>query len=140
MGRDATRDVEPLTAPGAYSGGARSARAWSRLPNAGNSASDRGTRSRRRRRNALSIEEGLGAAADRKPFPAGYPNGGQLFYGSSFIADHRGDLVAALGREDEGVLTAEFDLDFLATHRAAWGFFRDRRTDLYGALTQGRPA
>jgi N-carbamoylputrescine amidase len=69
----------------------------------------------------------------------GYPNGGQLFYGSSFIADHRGDLVAALGREDESVLTAEFDLDFLATHRAAWGFFRDRRTDLYGALTGARP-
>jgi len=71
---------------------------------------------------------------------ADYPNGGQLFYGSSFISDHRGDLVAAFGREDEGVLTASFDLDFLATHRAAWGFFRDRRPDLYGALTQGRPA
>ena len=71
---------------------------------------------------------------------AGYPNGGQQFYGSSFIADHRGDLVAAFGREDEGVLTAQFDLDFLATHRAAWGFFRDRRTDLYGVLTQARPA
>ena len=71
---------------------------------------------------------------------AGYPNGGQLFYGSSFIADHRGDLVAAFGREDDGVITAEFDLDFLATHRAAWGFFRDRRTDLYGPLAQGRPA
>ena len=70
---------------------------------------------------------------------AGYPNGGQQFYGSSFIADHRGDLVAALGREDDGVVKATFDLDFLATHRAAWGFFRDRRTDLYGALTQPRP-
>jgi N-carbamoylputrescine amidase len=71
---------------------------------------------------------------------AGYPNGGQQFYGSSFIADHRGDLVAALGREDEGVLSAEFDLDFLQTHRAAWGFFRDRRTDLYGSLVGQRPA
>jgi N-carbamoylputrescine amidase len=71
---------------------------------------------------------------------ADYPNGGQLFYGSSFISDHRGDLVAAFGREDQGVLSASFDLDFLATHRAAWGFFRDRRPDLYGALTQGRPA
>jgi N-carbamoylputrescine amidase len=71
---------------------------------------------------------------------ADYPGGGQLFYGSSFIADHRGDLVQAFGREDEGSLVAEFDLDFLATHRAAWGFFRDRRPDLYGALTQGRPA
>jgi N-carbamoylputrescine amidase len=70
----------------------------------------------------------------------GYPNGGQQFYGSSFIADHRGELTAALGREDEGVITAAYDLDFLATHRAAWGFFRDRRPDLYGALTQGRPA
>jgi N-carbamoylputrescine amidase len=69
-----------------------------------------------------------------------YPGGGQLFYGSSFVADHRGDLVQAFGREDEGALVAEFDLDFLATHRAAWGFFRDRRPDLYGALTQGRPA
>jgi N-carbamoylputrescine amidase len=69
-----------------------------------------------------------------------YPGGGQLFYGSSFVADHRGDLVQAFGREDEGALVAEFDLDFLATHRAAWGFFRDRRPDLYGALTPSRPA
>jgi N-carbamoylputrescine amidase len=69
----------------------------------------------------------------------GYPNGGQEFYGSSFIADHRGDLVAAFGREDEGAILAEFDLEFLSTHRAAWGFFRDRRPDLYGALTTGRP-
>ncbi|MGZ6015930.1 MAG: N-carbamoylputrescine amidase [Phenylobacterium sp.] len=64
----------------------------------------------------------------------GYPNGGQLFYGSSFIADHRGDLVSSFERGDEGVLTHTFDLDFLHTHRAAWGFFRDRRTDLYGSL------
>ena len=59
---------------------------------------------------------------------------GQSFYGSSFIADHRGDLIAAFDREDRGVLTATVDLDFLHTHRAAWGFFRDRRTDLYEAV------
>ena len=64
----------------------------------------------------------------------GETGGGQSFYGSSFIADHRGDLVAGFERQDEGVLTHTFDLDFLNTHRAAWGFFRDRRTDLYGAL------
>jgi N-carbamoylputrescine amidase len=69
----------------------------------------------------------------------GYPNGGQTFYGSSFIADHRGDLVGDMGRAQEGVITATFDLDFLATHRAAWGFFRDRRPDLYGDLVKGRP-
>ena len=60
--------------------------------------------------------------------------GGQTFYGSSFIADHRGDLTADMSRTEEGVATATFDLDFLHTHRAAWGFFRDRRTDLYEAL------
>lgn len=64
---------------------------------------------------------------------------GQTYYGSSFIADHRGDLVQAFGRDDEGVLVHEFDLDFLDRHRAAWGFFRDRRTDLYGPLVQPRP-
>jgi N-carbamoylputrescine amidase len=70
----------------------------------------------------------------------GYPGGGQGFYGSSFIADHRGDLLADMGRDEEGVAVASFDLDFLAGHRAAWGFFRDRRTDLYGSLVQPRPA
>jgi N-carbamoylputrescine amidase len=56
---------------------------------------------------------------------------GQAFYGSSFIADHRGDLVQELGRTDEGVIVHSFDLDFLSRHRAAWGFFRDRRPELY---------
>ena len=77
------------------------------------------------------------AAANRIGLEPG-AGGGQNFYGSSFIADHRGDLAASLERGDEGVLTASFDLDFLATHRAAWGFFRDRRTDLYEALLPGR--
>ena len=63
---------------------------------------------------------------------------GQSFYGHSFIADHRGDLVESLDGE-EGVLVHSFDLDFLDRHRAAWGFFRDRRTDLYGALSAPRP-
>ena len=61
---------------------------------------------------------------------------GQTFYGSSFIADWRGDLVEKFGRDDEGALVHSFDLDFLATHRAAWGFFRDRRPELYGELAK----
>ncbi len=56
---------------------------------------------------------------------------GQVFYGTSFIADHAGEIVADLGREEAGVITAAFDRDFLTRHRAAWGFFRDRRTALY---------
>ncbi|MBB5747142.1 N-carbamoylputrescine amidase [Brevundimonas variabilis] len=63
---------------------------------------------------------------------------GQSFYGHSFIADHRGDLVESLDGE-EGVLVHSFDLDYLDRHRAAWGFFRDRRTDLYGSLSAPRP-
>jgi N-carbamoylputrescine amidase len=60
---------------------------------------------------------------------------GQRFYGSSFIADARGDKRAELDREAEGIVTATFDLDTLARSRASWGFFRDRRPDLYEILT-----
>lgn len=55
----------------------------------------------------------------------------QRFYGHSFISDHRGDLIAELGATAEGVLVKTFDLDMIASYRADWGFFRDRRTDLY---------
>ncbi|MBL8565053.1 MAG: N-carbamoylputrescine amidase [Hyphomicrobiaceae bacterium] len=55
----------------------------------------------------------------------------QRFYGHSFISDHRGDLVESFGAEDEGVLVHTFDLDAIAAYRADWGFFRDRRSDLY---------
>jgi N-carbamoylputrescine amidase len=58
------------------------------------------------------------------------------FYGSSFIADATGALVAELGREDEGVIVATFDLDEVARARASWGLFRDRRPDLYEPLTK----
>jgi N-carbamoylputrescine amidase len=55
----------------------------------------------------------------------------QKFYGHSFICDHRGELVQKFGADDEGVLVHTFDLDLIESYRADWGFFRDRRTDLY---------
>ena len=55
----------------------------------------------------------------------------QKYYGHSFIADHRGEIVASLGEAEEGVIVQSFDLDAIARYRADWGFFRDRRTDLY---------
>ena len=61
---------------------------------------------------------------------------GQTFYGHSFIADERGDYLASFGSEETGVLTATIDLDRVKRHRAAFGFFRDRRPELYGRLTQ----
>jgi N-carbamoylputrescine amidase len=56
------------------------------------------------------------------------------FYGSSFIADPLGAIVAELDRTHEGVATAAFDLDEVAKARAGWGLFRDRRPDLYQSL------
>jgi N-carbamoylputrescine amidase len=57
------------------------------------------------------------------------------FYGSSFIADHRGELVAELGRDEEGIVSATIDLDEQRRYRAGFGFFRDRRPELYRSLS-----
>jgi N-carbamoylputrescine amidase len=55
------------------------------------------------------------------------------WYGASFVADETGAKVAEAGGE-EAVLTATFDLERIRAARASWGFFRDRRPDLYGPL------
>jgi N-carbamoylputrescine amidase len=60
----------------------------------------------------------------------------QHFYGCSFIADHRGDFAASFEDGETGVLTATFDLDAIAQNRFAFGFFRDRRPELYTRLVQ----
>jgi len=61
---------------------------------------------------------------------------GQSFYGHSFICDQRGDILAEFGAGETGVLVATLDLALARRHRAAFGFFRDRRPELYGRLTQ----
>ncbi|HET8611393.1 MAG TPA: N-carbamoylputrescine amidase, partial [Sphingomonas sp.] len=60
---------------------------------------------------------------------------GQRFYGHSFICDERGDMLAEFGAHETGVLVASIDIDRVKRHRAAFGFFRDRRPELYGRLT-----
>jgi N-carbamoylputrescine amidase len=67
--------------------------------------------------NRIGVEENDGAR--------------QSYYGHSFIADHVGELVQSLGERDEGVLVHTFDLAEIERYRAGWGFFRDRRPDLY---------
>jgi N-carbamoylputrescine amidase len=63
------------------------------------------------------------------------PGGRDLtFYGSSFIADPSGAVVAKASRQDEEVLVHRFDLEAIAELRSAWGVFRDRRPSTYGAL------
>jgi len=56
------------------------------------------------------------------------------FYGSSFIADATGALVAEAPEEADAVLLAQFDLAELAELRDNWFVFRDRRPDLYAPL------
>jgi len=65
---------------------------------------------------------------------AGYPNGGQEFYGSSFIADHTGHKVAEAARTGEAILLQRFDLDAIRRERQSFGFFRDRRPAMYQTL------
>ena len=63
------------------------------------------------------------------------PDGREVtFYGSSFIADHTGALVAKADRSGESVLLHRFDLDEIAALRASWGLFRDRRPEAYGTV------
>ena len=60
--------------------------------------------------------------------------GNATFYGSSFISDYEGELLADADRTSEVILTADLDLAAARTRRAGWGFFRDRRPELYRAL------
>lgn len=62
--------------------------------------------------------------------------GGQSFYGHSFVCDHFGDILAELPDAEEGVVVQELDLEEAAVRRAAFGFFRDRRPELYGRLVR----
>ncbi len=61
---------------------------------------------------------------------------GTTFYGHSFIADEWGDMLAEFGAQESGVLAATLDLDAARQHRASWGFFRDRRPQLYGRIAE----
>lgn len=56
------------------------------------------------------------------------------FYGSSFIADALGAVVADAPEDGDLVITAQFDLAALEAQRNGWFVFRDRRPELYGAL------
>lgn len=56
------------------------------------------------------------------------------FHGRSFIAGAEGELLAEASADQQEILTASFDLAALAAKRRAWGIFRDRRPEYYGAI------
>ncbi|MCC8045047.1 MAG: N-carbamoylputrescine amidase [Clostridiales bacterium] len=59
-----------------------------------------------------------------------------LFYGSSFITDETGELMAEASRDQEEILTAVFDLDKVEENRMSWGLFRDRRPGRYEEIVR----
>lgn len=65
-------------------------------------------------------------------------NGGQMsslcFYGTSFMTDATGAIVAEAGRTEESVLLHTYDLTELAAERLNWGLFRDRRPQCYSDI------
>ena len=57
------------------------------------------------------------------------------FYGNSYFADPRGQIVAEAGEDDDELVVADLDLSMIDEVRKTWQFFRDRRPETYGALT-----
>ena len=58
------------------------------------------------------------------------------FWGSSFIADPQGVMLAEAPIDKEAILVAEIDLTHLEDIRRNWPFLRDRRIDAYGGITE----
>ena len=65
-------------------------------------------------------------------------NGGQKsslnFYGSSFLTDATGDVIAKAGRDSEEIIYAEYDFEESRKMRLSWGLFRDRRPECYSDI------
>ncbi|MEZ4856109.1 MAG: nitrilase-related carbon-nitrogen hydrolase [Gelidibacter sp.] len=58
------------------------------------------------------------------------------FYGQSYFVDPRGQIFSQASRDDDELLVAEFDLDLIDEVRSTWQFYRDRRPETYGRLTE----
>lgn len=67
--------------------------------------------------------------------PSGQTNGIQ-FWGNSFVAGPQGELLAELSNNQEEVRVVEIDKGRSENVRRWWPFFRDRRIDAFGGLTE----
>src|SRR5207249_1809311 len=66
--------------------------------------------------------------------PEGAATEGLDFWGSSFIADPFGAVVAEAPADREAILLGEVDLARIEEVRRGWPFLRDRRIDAYGGI------
>jgi N-carbamoylputrescine amidase len=77
------------------------------------------------------------AAANRVGFEQPVPTqAGIEFWGTSFICDPQGVVLAKGSENQEEILLANIDLDHLETIRRNWPFLRDRRIDAYHGIDQ----
>ena len=58
------------------------------------------------------------------------------FYGSSYFVNPRGKIFAQASEDNDELLVAEFDLGMIDEVRSIWQFYRDRRPETYGRLTE----
>jgi N-carbamoylputrescine amidase len=59
------------------------------------------------------------------------------FYGNSYFVNPRGEILACGSEDKDELVVAELDLDLIEEVRRTWQFYRDRRPDAYGPLTEG---
>lgn len=57
------------------------------------------------------------------------------FYGSSYFVNPRGEIIAQASPDKDELLVTELDMDMIREVRDGWQFFRDRRPETYGTLT-----
>ena len=81
-----------------------------------------------------AVANAVGVVAANRVGKEGDGKDAITFYGSSFVANARGDKLAELGRTEQGIAMAPLDLAEIRRIRASMGFFRDRRPDVYGPL------
>lgn len=60
------------------------------------------------------------------------------FYGNSYFCNPRGEIIACGSEDKDEVVVAQLDMDMIEEVRRTWQFYRDRRPDAYGPLTEDR--
>jgi N-carbamoylputrescine amidase len=83
-----------------------------------------------------AIANGIFVAAVNRVGFEGPADSGLEFWGSSFVADPFGQLIAESPTNKEEILIAECDLGRMEEVRRNWPFLRDRRTDAYAPLLE----
>ncbi len=85
---------------------------------------------------AHAIANGIYVAAVNRIGFEGTPDNGLEFWGNSFLADPFGRVLAQASTDKEEILIGEIDPKLQDEVRRNWPFFRDRRIDAYGGITQ----